>query len=903
MKKLRNMALPKKALLFLLCALVPLSGGLAVVLLAKPTLAASAPGTPQYYNDRWEEAKIAAGWLEANGSTITNPGPWKMDTGLTPWDGAASTNPANTTTTTDRGGATITVRAVSTAAELRYCVTNHVSFKLTNDIDLNGQLGKLWATPTASTAVWVADGDGHTIYNYYLSVTAGGQSFFGNTSNVTIKNLRMSNARQTVGPTVTTYRQALMINTGSGVHILNCAIEDSIGDAYSHIFGFCIDLGANTLLDGCYTKNLHLYTKGISGQLWSCTASLGGIFQGNNTLIQNCFSVEGSVISAKGHSGAFTSCNGGSGATGTGSTFRNCFTNVDMYGETDTGAFNGVIHLGTQAMENCYSSGKVEGTSSIGGFTAGCGEGSGVGASPVAIRRCYSTAMAGGLSGGARLGSFLSGKIAQNMPGNMVPAYTIQDCYAAGETGSFDTPVAAGTVGGFAGDMSTSGTFGKGTASFSNCFYDKQTTAMREWASGQSISVAGITGVLTTDATKNSTLLTGLTSPSGSNGFTGFTDDSQWVFEPDHYPQLKVFADTATIEANFTNTNWMTRGELTNLIKAYSRASTSTVKLETWETGYDGVTPLGPNVYDTVRDVMLDFGMTQGADTAWRRVGNGPTLANGTGNTTEINGVSLPVLRLTPSGGIYGGQYRARELQPGVEWLRVNAKVGTQVGTRALRVVPTSGLAAGPNAALVRGVVDTYDHRDGVRLSYSTGPDMAAIPPLPIKEMVFKSTTTDFINIDVPTLLQLEHGNPPIPPGKLHVRVSPLEGYHPNGDPILGTPLALTNTATDPLSKQLNGETPVLITGRYVVEYFWVMSDGRYMRGQKLMDLSSAIKNARVSEDGGDTWLDWDNGLEDEPVTVRAGDWIEYEIAVDYAGRDVPARVIDERVFSPQTTE
>jgi len=34
-----------------------------------------------------------------------------------------------------------------------------------------------------------------------------------------------------------------------------------------------------------------------------------------------------------------------------------------------------------------------------------------------------------------------------------------------------------------------------------------------------------------------------------------------------------------------------------------------------------------------------------------------------------------------------------------------------------------------------------------------------------------------------------------------------------------------------------------------------------------------------------------------EPVTVRAGDWIEYEIAVDYAGRDLPARIIDERVF------
>ena len=909
-KKLRNMALPKKALLFLLCAMVPLSGVIGAVLLAKPTLAAGeTPGTPAYYEARLEDAKVAVNWIadktpftdyQGNPASTAAEGPWKLDLNYTncsaPWNGTAAVP-------TVGGGTTGNPYEVTTAEQFHYCVQNRSSFKLMNDIDLAGYWGTNWTTPGSSSVTWTADGNGFTVWNYRMyqnTTVAGHQSMFGIAYNVTIKNLRVSNALAYRNPTAQTTWAAIFIVQSSNVQILNCAAENTLvetristgSNGWGGSVFFSGAPSATNLIDNCYTKNCHVINFVSGSQIASCCAIVALNYGGT---ISNTFAIEGSVVGNKGHNGGFTSCSNAA------VTINNCFSDIDMYGNMDAGTFIGVTHT-SHTISNCFTSGKVEGTQNLGGFTGGLSPGN---TSNVNMfTNCYSTTMVGVMPGASQdcQGGFIGSYKEFNGTIRTSTNY-FNNCYAAGEVGTLNNiPQSGTTLGGFVGDNSFA------TKTYTNCFYDKQTTAMREWASGQHqcgqhADVAGITGVLTTDATKNSTPLTGLISAPGSNGFTGFSDNSQWVFEPDHYPQLLVFADTATIEANFTNTNWMTRGDLTDLIKAYSRASTSTVKLATWETGYDGQA-LPANTYDTVRDVMLDFGMTQGAGTAWNRVGNGPTLANGTGNTTEINGQNLPVLRLTPPGGVYGGQYRARELQPGVEWLRVNAKVGSQVGTRALRVVPTSGLAAGPDVSLVRGIVDIYDHRDGVRLSYSTGPDMAASPPKAIDEMVFKAATTDFINIDVPTQLQLELGDT-LPPGKLHVRVSPLEGYHPNGDPILGDPilggpLGLTDAS---LEMQLTGETPVLLTGRYVVEYFWVMNDGRYMRGYKLMDLSSAIKNARVSEDGGSTWLDWDNGLEDEPVTVRAGDWIEYEIAVDYAGRDLPARVIDERVFSPQTTE
>jgi len=63
-----------------------------------------------------------------------------------------------------------------------------------------------------------------------------------------------------------------------------------------------------------------------------------------------------------------------------------------------------------------------------------------------------------------------------------------------------------------------------------------------------------------------------------------------------------------------------------------------------------------------------------------------------------------------------------------------------------------------------------------------------------------------------------------------------------------------------------------------------------------------ATKNARVSRDGGDTWEGIDNGSEEEPVLVKPGDKIEYGIIVDYAEREQPLRVRDDRIFGPETT-
>ena len=900
MKKLRNMAMPKKALLFLLCALVPLSGMIGLILLAQPTLAADpTPGEQAYYDLKIQEGKERLGWkavgtpyTEYGGAarTVLAEGPWNLETGVTPWNGG-STAPTASYAGVNAAGTAVTIYRVYTAEQFRYAVTNWWSFELMNDIDLNGQQGKQWANANiaAATAAPIMIGGGHTVYNFYIDSTttkADYMSLFGSTrnNNFMIRDFTVSHFYMTSpggSSTISGSFAPVTSRVGGGQFLRVYTRNGFVKGSRSGLFACGGAAGAGNFV----ARQCGVYDSVIQAPFDNVNACVSGAFQHLNattSLIENCFSID-TVVVSDGHSGGFFADGYQS------STIRNCFSNNEVYDKRyENAVFIGSMH-GSVNVENCFSSGIIEGTVRMGGFIATMQQNNAV----VNITNCYSTSAVGLASNAAQIGGFVGSIDTRNAGTNM--KMNLKNCYAAGEVGALDTNVApnrpAHKSGGFIGDRS-SNTMTAYT--FTNCYYDKQATGMREWEAdnaqdGGAGDVAGIKGLLTEDTVKAGAGLMGTTPK------TGLTAADGWVLEDGLYPQLAVFA-------NATAVDWGSQ-EIADMVKAYSLASVSAIKLDNWKTGYDGVTPLGANVYDTVRDITMDFPLSSGAATQWLRVGDGPYSRNGTGNTTEINGVSLPVLRLTPAGNAYGAQYRARELQPGVEWLRVNAKIGTQVGTRALRVVPTSGLAAGPNAALVRGVVDTYNHRDGVRLSYSTGPDMAAIPPMPIKEMVFKSATTDFINIDVPTQLQLEQGLPPIPPGKLHVRVSPLEGYSPNGDPILGTPLALTNTAADPLSKQLNGETPVLLTGRYVVEYFWVMNDGRYMRGQKLMDLSSAVKNARVSEDGGSTWLDWDNGLEDEPVTVRAGDWIEYEIAVDYAGRDLPARVIDERVFGPQTTE
>ncbi|MEG0379630.1 MAG: hypothetical protein RR614_14230, partial [Eubacterium sp.] len=83
------------------------------------------------------------------------------------------------------------------------------------------------------------------------------------------------------------------------------------------------------------------------------------------------------------------------------------------------------------------------------------------------------TSMVGMLNGGSEMGGF-AGAVTDTKA-------IFTDCYAAGEVGSLDTNSEAfAGVGGFAG--STAGTY-------TNCIYDKQTTAMKGIGGGSGAGV------------------------------------------------------------------------------------------------------------------------------------------------------------------------------------------------------------------------------------------------------------------------------------------------------------------------------------------------------------------------------------------------------------------------------
>ena len=256
---------------------------------------------------------------------------------------------------------------------------------------------------------------------------------------------------------------------------------------------------------------------------------------------------------------------------------------------------------------------------------------------------------------------------------------------------------------------------------FKNCYYDKQATAMREWVAGDNKTVTGstgIVGVLTSTTTKAGTgLASGSNGSGASKGFRGFTDNSKWVFTPEHYPQLAVFANASTA-------NWLT-AERADLVKAYSLASTATVFLNTWDTGYDwdnngvrSANQLSYNrtlastgktnhkghaeSYDTVREIVSDAPVTSTAN--WEHMIPGGAPADWD-NNGQADGHAMDI---SGSGGIV--------IQgPGMDWFKISETVNGQTGYRPIRLISYMRLDAGPDRLLTAGT--SYNHRSDVSLT------------------------------------------------------------------------------------------------------------------------------------------------------------------------------------------
>lgn len=725
-----------------------------------------------YLAAEWKKASDQFSWA----SPPTNPPKWSGVTASTT-GGAPETNPTDIPAQNNEG-----LWEVYSGEQMLYAFEqlknqSDSGLRLMADIDLNGT-DKLWDDPMGLGVTVNAkgyenitiDGNGHTIYN--LGTTDGG--WVDKITSGTVKNLKFVSAKVMTGaPANSNYAGIIRDINGTGTshsQISNMEVRDSL---FFDNFAsnnpvtdrtYLSPLGHSEFVDAenVYTMNNMIYG-GTGVHIGGAFAKTGG------GSITNSFSVDSILVSAGEHSGGFLSCTDGEGGTypvtPTGElVVSQCFTNNTVYGSRSTGVFvGGVNPFGKSTFTDCYASGSIEGQKELGGFVGLIG---GSGSEAVSFKNCYSTSIVGMRKSGESLGGFAGAVQGTNTK--------FTDCYAAGEVGHIDTDVSQNrtgyeTVGGFAGSVAASNTI-----TFTDCYYDKQTTAMREWETGKTQDSAinlkpgldttdmaansynghnnidGIRGVLTSDSDKSGAGLASKPNTSSLDaGFNGFGTSSDWVYDggsasDQHncaYPQLTGFY-------NAEDSVW---GAHKSTVQAFSFASAATVHQQVWDTCINPAHKTLPTTtYDTVRDLTLRFTMSSYLDAPQN---TGTTSISWSQDNADVTLYgeqdSRPVIGFFDE--IYNAAYQrsyqtADEFAPGITWLTVNVTVGeganAVTGTRRLRIVPTANMEPGEDKDLMADDSDTtkwYDHADGVKLAYSTGSRMNA-DTTDITQSVFPST-------------------------------------------------------------------------------------------------------------------------------------------------------------------
>ncbi|MCL1798767.1 MAG: hypothetical protein FWG23_03395, partial [Eggerthellaceae bacterium] len=200
-----------------------------------------------------------------------------------------------------------------------------------------------------------------------------------------------------------------------------------------------------------------------------------------NGTVSNCYAVDNLICGTAQHSAAFMSC----ATRGTAVNITNCFASSEMYGSLQVSGF--VAFYDPTNITNCYSTGKLEGYQYLGGFYTAANTANGV-----TIERCYSTTLVGLRTNPARQGGFYADMYngQASADAQTRTSHVLRDVYAAGEVGNYDVnlngPV---NVGGFASMRHDLSRMMQNSANGSDtpnnriqyCYYDKQTTAMREW--------------------------------------------------------------------------------------------------------------------------------------------------------------------------------------------------------------------------------------------------------------------------------------------------------------------------------------------------------------------------------------------------------------------------------------
>lgn len=693
-------------------------------------------------------------------------------------------------------------------------VANKVAIRLISDIDLCGGNSKYWSNVSWSNkGILDFNGCGHTIYNGYFTgsncfIQIGNNNAGFLMRNVTFSNMYLTKNRgmfgnkaryvyfynvdftKCIAETTTDCTTLILGIEYEYCYFKECTISESY--IYSSNSGHCAFFGSYDSLEFSNSLNPNgTYYTEIPTSLSAVESLWNSSNRSYPTIFEDCQVIDSEVYYGNvnsNHQGVFISCTQG------GEIFRRCFCNGSAYGSQQIGVFIGACIgsgngfymdinnekvLVNTYFEDCFTSGSVEGSTKIGGFIgmlyddyrANSSNSRGI----CYFKDCYSTSSVGMQYSGSYVGGF-AGLVAGNygtgtgtVTGSNI-SHRFINCYAAGEVGGIATDVSTDetntkSIGGFFGGYFT-GTYIKnnqyyyliddnnsvtGAPDCTNCYYDKQTTAMRERDIGganltasdsksngisigyqfQNNTLKGLQGIYTkASSTKN---VNGLTDTDIN---TLFSSDNSYVRVTDYYPQIgsilnaevsSVVQDLDSVSVTDTSGNNVCTADTMlsareTLKHDYSMASTAAVFLDHYdeilnESG-EKVTA-ETTVYDTVRDITRKFTFTSkdssgNASTIKWAVDSDLNTSHGfaenmggnngftvTYSSEDIESssytktVNAKVLNIAYIGGdstnYTGGEFRCVDFAPGKNWVTVTY----ENGQRHLRLLPTAYLNAG----------------------------------------------------------------------------------------------------------------------------------------------------------------------------------------------------------------
>lgn len=743
-----------------------------------------------------------------------------------------------------------TIWKVYSGEQLKYALTNcseNDTVGLCGNIDLNGAVYSWDCVDIKGKNNFTLDGGGKTIYNFgscakNISTEEGyaDRGFISNFKTATIRNITFDSLKIVAygKKTGLFYNPQNLensyITTVSDVRIENAFVcnlynvekwgaASVLGTLNGGNYGGNLNMSkvSRTVIDGAYVYG-NDHVSGFASSVGGDLASSPGYSN-----VKYCYVVNLLGCATGGHSAAFNSCFGEK------INFENCFASSEFYGSCLVSGFAGCQ---TKNISNCFSTGKIEGYSDISGFTHDKGESSCV------YTNCYSTALCGMRTGGSQIGGFACFGNYDEMTGSA----KYINCYAAGETGNYDVDMEnPQNIGGFFNTVPLK------KFTYSNCYYDKQTTAMREWTAGNKKNISGIRGVLTTDTVNSDEeTVTGLTSSPGTAGFTGFSDNTQWKFASGHYPQLAAFADLNPF-------NW---GNTISAITAlrYSFVSTSTVMLDIWEEENE-------YTYDTVREIISPFSLTKSANYAHMAGSGAPSLLDGSAVTDTV---------------VIDNENRTGKIEnPGMDWYAVSMNAAKTI-YRPIRLIGYMNIEAGNNVTVTSG--ETYDHKGDVRMSmidtltdnlvvgidddeiWSAGktggyPENKKYWAVPTTNMEtgFSASKNALLYTEIWKAKQNADGS--------YVQDEPDEfGYTDGTDrlvPDLKVKLSGTGTGNNlTLDEQKwNGDLPMYSDSsaghKYIILYRWKLADGRYVTDYKIItvtcgnyDITVNVRNMNMGD-------------------------------------------------------